>query len=202
MMVYTLTLGLYRVHCYILEEEGQVVLIDPGARVDLIGARLRALGSPQVLAIILTHGHVDHTSAASDLADTYGCPVYAHPLEEAVIRLKRLVPRAYVKAFEVRIRDLEEGPLRVGPFDLTIYHMPGHSPGHLVIACQNHLFTGDLLFRGTVGTTDTFGGSQADLHRSLSSLLAWPDETLVHPGHGPETSIGAEREMLLKRLGL
>ena len=202
MMVYTLTLGLYRVHCYILEEEGQVVLIDPGARVDLIEARLRALGSPQVLAIILTHGHVDHTSAASDLADTYGCPVYAHPLEEAVIRLKRLVPRAYVKAFDVRTRDLEEGPLRVGPFDLTIYHMPGHSPGHLVIACQNHLFTGDLLFRGTVGTTDTFGGSQAALHRSLNSLLAWPDETLVHPGHGPETSIGAEREKLLKRLGL
>lgn len=202
MMVYNLTLGLYRVHCYILEEEGQVVLIDPGARGDLIEARLRALGSPQVLAIILTHGHVDHTSAASDLADTYGCPVYAHPLEEAVIRLKRLVPRAYVKAFDVRIRDLEEGPLRVGPFDLTIYHMPGHSPGHLVIACQNHLFTGDLLFRWTVGTTDTFGGSQADLHRSLSSLLAWPDETLVHPGHGPETSIGAEREKLLKRLGL
>ncbi len=202
MMVYTLTLGLYRVHCYILEEEGQVVLIDPGARVDLIEARLRALGSPQVLAIILTHGHVDHTSAASDLADTYGCPVYAHPLEESVIRLKRLVPRAYVKAFDVRTRDLEEGPLRVGPFDLTIYHMPGHSPGHLVIACQNHLFTGDLLFRGIVGTTDTFGGSQADLHRSLNSLLAWPDETLVHPGHGPETSIGAEREKLLKRLGL
>lgn len=202
MMVYNLTLGLYRVHCYILEEEGQVVLIDPGARGDLIEVRLRALGSPQVLAIILTHGHVDHTSAASDLADTYGCPVYAHPLEEAVIRLKRLVPRTYVKAFDVRIRDLEEGPLRVGPFDLTIYHMPGHSPGHLVIACQNHLFTGDLLFRGTVGTTDTFGGSQADLHRSLSSLLAWPDETLVHPGHGPETSIGAEREKLLKRLGL
>lgn len=84
MMVYNLTLGLYRVHCYILEEEGQVVLIDPGARGDLIEARLRALGSPQVLAIILTHGHVDHTSAASDLADTYGCPVYAHPLEEAV----------------------------------------------------------------------------------------------------------------------
>lgn len=202
MMVYNLTLGLYRVHCYILEEEGQVVLIDPGARVDLIEARLRALGSPQVLAIILTHGHVDHTSAASDLADTYGCPVYAHPLEESVIRLKRLVPRAYVKAFDVRTRDLEEGPLRVGPFDLTIYHMPGHSPGHLVIACQNHLFTGDLLFRGTVGATDTFGGSQADLHRSLNSLLAWPDETLVHPGHGPETSIGAEREKLLKRLGL
>lgn len=202
MMVYNLTLGLYRVHCYILEEEGQVVLIDPGARVDLIEAQLRALGSPQVLAIILTHGHVDHTSAASDLADTYGCPVYAHPLEEAVIRLKRLVPRAYVKAFDVRTRDLEEGPLRVGPFDLTIYHMPGHSPGHLVIACQNHLFTGDLLFRGTVGTTDTFGGSQADLHRSLNSLLAWPDETLVHPGHGLETSIGAEREKLLKRLGL
>lgn len=202
MMVYNLTLGLYRVHCYILEEEGQVVLIDPGARVDLIEERLRALGLPQVLAIILTHGHVDHTSAASDLADTYGCPVYAHPLEEAVIRLKRLVPRAYVKAFDVRTRDLEEGPLRVGPFDLTIYHMPGHSPGHLVIACQNHLFTGDLLFRGTVGTTDTFGGSQADLHRSLNSLLAWPDETLVHPGHGLETSIGAEREKLLKRLGL
>ena len=202
MMVYNLILGLYRVHCYILEEEGQVVLIDPGARGDLIEARLRALGSPQVLAIILTHGHVDHTSAASDLADTYGCPVYAHPLEEAVIRLKRLVPRAYVKAFDVRTRDLEEGPLRVGPFDLTIYHMPGHSPGHLVIACQNHLFTGDLLFRGTVGTTDTFGGSQADLHRSLNSLLAWPDETLVHPGHGLETSIGAEREKLLKRLGL
>ena len=179
-----------------------MVLIDPGARVDLIEARLRALGSPQVLAIILTHGHVDHTSAASDLADPYGCPVYAHPLEEAVIHLKRLVPRAYVKAFDVRTRDLEEGPLRVGPFGLTIYHMPGHSPGHLVIACQNHLFTGDLLFRGTVGTTDTFGGSQADLHRSLNSLLDWPDETLVHPGHGPETSIGAEREKLLKRLGL
>lgn len=202
MMVYNLTLGLYRVHCYILEEEGQVVLIDPGARVDLIEKRLRVLGHLKVLAIILTHGHVDHTSAASDLADTYGCPVYAHPLEEAVIRLKRLVPRAYVKAFDVRTRDLEEGPLQVGPFDLTIYHMPGHSPGHLVIACQNHLFTGDLLFRGTVGTTDTFGGSQVDLHRSLSSLLAWPDETLVHPGHGPETSIGAEREKLLKRLGL
>ncbi len=202
MIIHSLTLGLYRVHCYILEEEGQVVLIDPGARVDRIEDCLRDLGYPQVLAIILTHGHVDHTSAASDLADTYGCPVYAHPLEEAVIRLKRLVPRAYVKAFDVRTRNLEEGPLQVGPFNLSIYHMPGHSPGHLVIACQNHLFTGDLLFKGTVGTTNTFGGSQADLHRSLKSLLAWPDETLVHPGHGPETSIGAERKTLLKRLGL
>lgn len=196
MILHTLTLGLYQSHCYLLEEGGHVLIIDPGARGDTIQTELDRLGPIQVDGIVLTHGHVDHISAASELQELYACPLYAHPLEEDVIYLKRLVPRAYRKPFTGQISPLEEGGYDLGPFHFEAYHMPGHSPGHVVIAYQDCLFTGDLLFKGKVGLTDTYKGNPQALAHSLQRLLRLDPETKVYPGHGPSTSLAQEREQM------
>lgn len=198
--VHVLTLGLYQSHCYLLQEGQDLIIVDPGARVDKIQNYIKDLGPVRVLAIILTHGHVDHMSAASDLQEIYLCPVYAHPLEYPVIYLKRRVPSAYKGPFRASLTPIEAGAWQLGPFSLDIYHLPGHSPGHLVIRWKDYLFTGDVLFKGTVGSTDTYGGSREALGRSLKFLLSLEDALLVYPGHGPETRLGDEKDRLQKRV--
>jgi hydroxyacylglutathione hydrolase len=150
--------------------------------------------------IIITHAHIDHVGAVATLVDEYACPVLMHA--EAEPMLQQLPTQAMmmglrfgkVPAVDRHIED--EDVLEVGGLGLRSLYTPGHAPGHLAFYLESEglVLAGDALFAGSVGRTDLFGGDMEVLLRSISErLMTLPDETRVLPGHGPETTIGAER---------
>jgi hydroxyacylglutathione hydrolase len=196
-----LTVGPFQENCYIIGDEGtgEGALIDPGDEAARIALAAEQTGL-EIGEIIITHAHIDHVGAVAALADEYVCPVLMH--SEAEPMLRQLPTQAMmmglrfgkVPAVDRYIED--EEVLEVGGIGLRSLYTPGHAPGHLAFYLDGEglVFAGDALFAGSVGRTDLFGGDMELLLRSISErLMTLPDETRVLPGHGPETTIGAER---------
>ena len=154
----------------------------------------------ELTAIAITHGHWDHTGDAASLAGATGAPVSIHRLDEAML----VTPQSYGFALPFPLRGmtpdrlLEHGDVLVcGSLRFEVLHVPGHTPGHVALfeRSEGILFTGDVLFRGSIGRTDLPGGSYDVLLDSIvTQILSLPDETRVYPGHGSDTSIGRERK--------
>jgi hydroxyacylglutathione hydrolase len=160
---------------------GRALLIDPAAAASRI---LEAAVGLQVEAILLTHGHHDHLGAARSVARVLGAPLRLHPADAALAALPGTRPLA----------DGEQ--IACGTLALEVLHTPGHTPGSVCFLAGATLFSGDTLFPGGPGATDgpaAFRAVMASLRRRLFVL---PDATMVLPGHGPATTIGAERPHL------
>ncbi len=197
-----ITVGLLQTNAYLLGLEGAYWLIDPGGE----GGRLAALLPPEAdLTVYLTHGHADHWAGLHLLQlSRPGLRWYYPRRDEQMIAG---VDRRFLSylgedlpAFTGLPLDAPQ-ELEAGGRYFSFLHLPGHTPGHLAFLCEDCtggglLFAGDLLFRGGVGRTDLPGGSFGRLQESLSRLLKLPGETVVCPGHGPLTTINAEREMI------
>ncbi len=187
--LWVVPVGPLRVNCYLVagSRSPEAVVIDPGDEADAILARAAEAGL-QVRAILLTHAHWDHVGAVAEVAEATGAPVLLHAADLPL--LEEWSPRPVVPG-----RLLDQGDeIRVGEVVLSVLHTPGHTPGGLCFRAAGRVFTGDTLFAGSVGRWDFPGGSREELLRSLRDrLLPLPDELLVHPGHGPATTIGAER---------
>ncbi|MPZ86662.1 MAG: MBL fold metallo-hydrolase [Nitriliruptorales bacterium] len=170
---------------YLLTETGSgaAVLIDAANEADRI---LAEVGDRDIAAIVTTHGHGDHWQALDAVADATGAPVYLHP-DDA-----EMVPRRA----EVPVVDL--GRIRFGAAEVELLHTPGHTPGSTcVLLGDRHLFSGDTLFPGGPGNTATPQGDFPTIMHSLRiRLFALDDGTWVYPGHGDDTTIGAERPSL------
>ena len=183
-MLRKIVVGPYQANAYILacmrSHEG--VVIDPGAEAPRIMAQIHEKGL-QIRTILLTHGHMDHTGAASEIRQATGASVLIHPLDAP---MAGLVPDAH----------LEDGQtLQVGSYGLAILHTPGHSPGGVCITAPGVVFTGDTLFAGSVGRTDFPGGSHDMLLRGVrDKIFPLGDHVRVYPGHGPATTVGRERK--------
>lgn len=154
------------------------------------------------LRVILTHGHYDHILdvAAYQLA---GIPVALCPAEAPLLELQRTARFGLpMKIPDFRAdQELNEGDvLRLGDQEWMVWHVPGHSPGHVILynAALNTVLGGDLLFQGGFGRVDLPGSDAEQMTASLTRILDLPDETLFYPGHGPETTLGAERPWLEK----
>lgn len=179
---------------WLVGDDREVIVIDAAHDADAIVA---AVHGRTVRAIVLTHGHNDHINAAVPLRDAVDAPILLHPSD-------RMLWDA-VWPGESPDRDLAAGSaLTVGGHLLGVLHTPGHSPGCccLLEADAGTVFSGDTLFCGGPGATGRSYSDEATILRSICDvLLALPDETVVHTGHGDSTTIGAERAGVLARAG-
>jgi len=192
-----LTVGAFQENCYLVVDPDamQCAIVDPGAEPDRIIEAVERLGA-QPVAIWLTHAHLDHIGAVSGLRRRWDIPVYLHPLDEPLYALASRQAALYGLPFdqpEPADRALGDGDvMELGALRFTVMHAPGHAPGHVVFHGHGIALVGDCLFAGSIGRTDLPMSNPRDLAASLDRIVALPDDTVVYPGHGPVTSIGAE----------
>ncbi len=201
MEVRSLTVGQVAENSYIFRRDGsdKGLIIDPGEEAPRLLAAIDELGI-KLEAILLTHCHFDHIGAVTPVAEATGAPVYCPKLEVPLLAdIMAYVPWPGFGPYESYDADETVAggeKLELAGFEIDVIFTPGHSPGHVTyaIADEDALFSGDVLFAGSVGRTDLPGGDWPTLERSIQSLLdGHPDETVVYPGHMGLTKIGAER---------
>jgi glyoxylase-like metal-dependent hydrolase (beta-lactamase superfamily II) len=178
------------------ERTREAVLIDPGDEVDELIAAVRDL-DVDIRHILLTHAHVDHVTGVAAAKDAFNAPVYLH--KDDLFLYERTVEQGAMFGFKVRQpppidRFYDGSPIRWGDYEAIVHHTPGHCPGGVCLQVREHLFVGDTLFAGSIGRTDLPGGDYAVLMTSIIDVL-FPlgEQSLVHPGHGPDTTIARER---------
>jgi hydroxyacylglutathione hydrolase len=202
MIVEGYTLGVFQSNTFIAAaREGETaVVIDPGQDADgLVKERLAAHGL-RLEAVLLTHGHLDHIWSAQQVADGAGVPAFIHPgdrylLDDPSAALGRFGLDKFQIGVPADVRDLSDGDeLKFAGLTLTVRHSPGHTPGHCVFITDGILFSGDLIFQGSIGRTDFPRGSLEDLMDSIRRVvLPMDDDVVILSGHGPETTVGQER---------
>jgi hydroxyacylglutathione hydrolase len=195
------TVGPVQENCFLFRQDGsdRAVMIDPGDDAETLIGAIESVGLT-LEAILLTHTHFDHVGAVAPVARATGAPVTCPELETFVLAdIMRFVPWAGFGPYESYDADhtVKGGEtLTLAGFDIDVLFTPGHSPGHVTYAVRNEdaLFSGDVLFQGSVGRTDLPGGDAPTLLGSIGTLLErYPDETTVYPGHMGVTTLGAER---------
>jgi glyoxylase-like metal-dependent hydrolase (beta-lactamase superfamily II) len=196
------TVGPVQENCFIVREQGSKrgVIVDPGDEPDRLLEALAALEIERLEAILLTHTHFDHVGAVAPVARATGAPVVCPELERHVLaNIMDFVPWPGFGPFESYEADqaVKGGEtLDFAGLRFEVMFTPGHSPGHVTYALANEgaLFSGDVLFAGSVGRVDLPGGDWPTLLASIDSLVSrFPEETTVYPGHMGITTIGRER---------
>jgi hydroxyacylglutathione hydrolase len=196
-----LTVGQIAENTFLLRPEGgdKLLVVDPGDEAERILAAVEATGA-EVEAIILTHTHFDHIGAVAPVAKATGAPVYVPEIEKPVLAdIMAYVPWEGFGPFESYDADetLVGGEvLNLAGLELDVIFTPGHSPGHVTYSVRGEdaIFSGDVLFQGSVGRVDLPGGDWPTLAGSIATLLdSHADTTVVHPGHMGITTLGAER---------
>jgi glyoxylase-like metal-dependent hydrolase (beta-lactamase superfamily II) len=195
------TVGPVAENCFLLRRHGadRALIIDPGEEPERILAALGEMGA-EAEAILITHCHFDHIGAVAPVAEATGAPVYCPEVEVRVLAdIMSFVPWEGFGPFESY--DAEETvaggeTLELAGLELDVVSTPGHSPGHVTYSVRGEdaLFSGDVLFQGSVGRVDLPGADGPTLLRSIGTLLdTFPDEATVYPGHMGTTTLGAER---------
>ena len=185
MNIQKLTLGLYQTNTYILSNDTEAAVIDPGYEPDTI---LDALEGKELKAILLTHGHFDHVGAVKELVAETGCKVYIHAADLSLPPMITAGQLYYTHTYA-------EGDT-VCPIEgaaLHVLHTPGHTPGSVCLLLGDQMFSGDTLFEGSCGRMDLPGGDQLQMHQSLNRLVSLQADYHIHPGHGGSTTLAAEK---------
>lgn len=198
MNIEQITVGPFQENCYLVSDpdSNSLAIVDPGDEAERIIAAVERTGkTPE--AIWITHAHLDHIGAIEAIRRKWNIPVYLHPLDEEVYRRAEEKAEDYGIPFEQPAkadRELAEGQtLELGNLKFAVTHVPGHAPGHVMIYGHGNALVGDCLFAGSIGRTDLEFCNPLHLVHSLKRIIALPDDTVVHPGHGEITSIGEEK---------
>jgi glyoxylase-like metal-dependent hydrolase (beta-lactamase superfamily II) len=192
-----LPLGPIGTNCYVITSEGSedgAVVVDPSGDAGEIRLRLAA-SRTSCVAILVTHGHWDHLVGVADLAAGTGAPVYMARGERTALEdPNRFTPAGVVLSPHTPEVLLDGGEsIDVAGIAFEVVPVPGHSPAHLAYHADEKLFSGDVLFQGSVGRTDLPGADWETLLASIRTLVdRYPPETVVYPGHGAVTTLGAE----------
>lgn len=190
---------MFQENCYVLADPdaGEAVLIDPGEESGRILDRVTDQ-QWKLQEVWLTHAHLDHVQGVAGVIRAAGVPVLLHPLDRPLY--DNAVQQGQWFGIEVDAppaphRELVEGErLAVGALEFEVRHVPGHSPGSVAFVGHGVAFVGDAVFAGSIGRVDLPGGDGPTLLASIrDKLLTLPDETVLYPGHGPETTVGTER---------
>jgi len=178
------------------ERTREAVLIDPGDEVDELLAAVHQL-DVQVQHILLTHAHIDHVTGVAAAKEAFGVPIHLH--RDDLFLYDRAVQQGTMFGFAITqpppVDHYYDGSsIRFGELDVQVHHTPGHCPGGVCLKIDSHLFVGDTLFAGSIGRTDLPGGDYAMLMRSITDVI-FPlgEDAIVHPGHGPDTTVARER---------
>ncbi len=208
MNIITIPNGTFQANCYIVETENAAVVIDPGHLERQLVSYVDQ-NPDKIKFILLTHRHFDHLSAANELRSMTGAKIVIHQLDEGglfsdLLSLVGMSGGFYSKADPDAHGDIyvDDGDtVTVDGMVFKVLYTPGHSEGGVCYLCDNVLFSGDTLFKGSIGRTDFPSSNNTEMRQSLDRLCTLPDDTLVYPGHGPSTTIGHEKQtnMFLKR---
>jgi len=196
--IHTLMVGQLQTNCYILKSGSEALIVDPGDEPERI---LRFIKTANVTPthIVATHTHFDHVLGVDGVRKATKTPFMIHPDDLPMLQSMQSRVREFM-GFEVPPPPkvdgyLKDGDLlRVGDETIRILHTPGHSPGSISLSSDGYVLTGDALFNQSIGRTDLPGGDLKILIHSIRDrLFKLDDDTIVHPGHGPETTIGDEK---------
>ena len=200
LMVRGIVVGLFQENCYIVgsRRTGEAVCVDPGDEPREIMALARDMGV-RITKIVCSHAHLDHIMAAGPIVAETNAPFLLHADDLALAQQLPAVARMWLgrdvapaPTPDFLIRDGDD--VEIAGVGLKVLHTPGHTRGSVSLYGGGMLFSGDTLFRGSIGRTDLPGGDARQIMRSITDrLLALPDETIVLPGHMQQTTIGAER---------
>lgn len=200
MNIITIPVGAYQANCYLVgcPQTGKAAAIDCGAEADKIIAAAKKQGW-QITHILLTHGHMDHITAAQEVKEKTGAETYIGKGDQDFLtdKSKSLEDFCYQTNYPNTPPDhvMEEGEeIQVGELTFRVIETPGHTPGGVCLACQDVLFTGDTLFYLSCGRTDFYGGDMAKMLASLKKLALLKENYKVMPGHGESTTLAFERE--------
>ncbi len=193
--------GSFLTNSYIIadEETKEGILVDPGSQVEEVIEEIESLGLT-VDKIVNTHAHIDHAAGVEDAKKALGAEFYLHPEEEPVLQA---LPESAMRFPEFRgvkvpkiDRYIQEGDeIQIGRYKAKVIHTPGHTWGSICLLVDNHLFSGDTLFAGSVGRVDLTGGTSMRqlVHSIKTKLMVLPPSNKVYPGHGPFTTIETEK---------
>ena len=163
--------GYLEENCYILTIDSKCLVIDPGDDYPLIEKKI---GGNKVLAILLTHDHFDHIGAVDEIKEKYKAPIYSYS-------------------------NLKEGNFNIKDFNFEVIYTPGHKEDSITIYLkkENIMFTGDFIFKGTIGRMDLPGGSYKDMQESLNKISKYDRNIKIYPGHGEETILKNEIDLII-----
>jgi hydroxyacylglutathione hydrolase len=201
LMVRGVVVGLFQENCYIIgsRRTREAVVIDPGDEPEEILALARDMGV-RINRIVCSHAHLDHVMAVRPVQEATGAPFLLHPHDLGIAakvpeQVARLLGRDLLPPPEPTFLLGDGDDVEIAGIQLRVLHTPGHTQGSVSLYTAGMLFSGDTLFRGSVGRTDLEGGDSAQLMNTIvDRLLELPDETVVLPGHMQETTIGREHQ--------
>ena len=199
MILKDLVVGPFGSNCYIVGSKSskEGMIIDPGDEAEVILSNVKDL-ELEIKSIVLTHAHIDHIGALKEVKEATGAEVAIHTDEAESLQRQPLSTMFGISypAPPPPDRPLKDGDsIDIGDLHFSVLHTPGHSPGCICLLGEGIIFSGDTLFNYSIGRTDLPGGSYSQLMDSIHTrLMKLPDDTTVYPGHGPDTTIGTERQ--------